>query len=361
MSNKVICGCPFKEISTTISGKYQICSWSKETDHTVKDKTPMEFFHSDFMNKIRQDMNDGIMTDDIRHLCQLCIQLEKDEKYSFRQPPVDETELKYLYINHIGNYCNLKCVGCGPERSSMYGYRIDNWDFNNEKIYKELEQIKAVSLVGGEPFLMSSVKDMLKRLDGKCKFTLTSNSMQFPDYLLKLKHKKKIHVILSYDGVGSLDNYIRTNSNFSKKIKVTKKFVDNFECQFLFTVNILNYKYINETKEFIKNEFGHDIMMVNRLITPDYLDAVNLPINYKITHSKSEQLSDRFKNTKPNHDKFLEAFSFFKTHDAINKTNALEFIPEFEEHYKSALLYNYAKKPLKNVTDNVPPIEGFII
>ena len=52
MSNKPWCVMPFNQMSLKESGRYAVCCEAKESDITVTDMTPLEFFHSDYMNDI---------------------------------------------------------------------------------------------------------------------------------------------------------------------------------------------------------------------------------------------------------------------------------------------------------------------
>ena len=98
------------------------------------------------------------------------------------------------------------------------------------------------------------------------------------------------------------------------------------------------YKGINDLKRFMKDEFGYDLTRCNRVTSPAYLDAINLPIWFKKKHTRPDQFQDlknqhTFKIDQPNEQKFREGVSYCKTMDAKYGINFLNHMPEFEELY----------------------------
>ena len=169
----------------TMEGDYQTCSWSKVYPK-YHNSSPNNFFNSSLLKNIRSDMANGIFSSDVQDMCRYCIKLENSNETSpripFIKPPKEE--LTHINLNQIGNQCNLRCAGCGPERSSRYGPLIDNWNYNID----EFKDIKKIGFIGGEALLMKSVKDVLFNLDAE--FQLITNATTFPKWLYKLTKKK---------------------------------------------------------------------------------------------------------------------------------------------------------------------------
>ena len=168
--------------------------------------------------------------------------------------------------------------------------------------------------------------------------------------------KKKIKFIVSIDGVGQLDDYIRQGSNFTKKHLNVKKYAEYFDIDFYCTMQMMNYKYLNDIKNYVSGEFGKTLTTVNRLMIPSILDAINLPIPYKLQNSESHQLTKSFKHAEPDLGKFKSAMSFLKVRDVQYNKSLLDFLPEFEDEYKRALPSEYLLEDMGKITDNVPPI-----
>ena len=200
---------------------------------------------------------------------------------------------------------------------------------------------------------MKSVKDALFNLDAE--FQLITNATVFPKWLYKLT-KKKIKFIVSIDGVGQLDDYIRQGSNFTKKHLNIKKYAEYFDIDFYCTMQMMNYKYLNDIKNYVSGEFGKTLTTVNRLMIPSILDAINLPIPYKLQNSESHQLTKSFKHAEPDLGKVKSAMSFLKVRDVQYNKSLLDFLPEFEDEYKRALPSEYLLEDMGKITDNVPPI-----
>ena len=77
-----LCKHPFIYVSITPDGHYQLCPHSKKLNpiHNTKNTSLHDFFYSEYSNNIREDMLDGIMSDDIKEMCSECINLEKKLK-----------------------------------------------------------------------------------------------------------------------------------------------------------------------------------------------------------------------------------------------------------------------------------------
>ncbi len=350
MIKNFTCEFPYSMLNMTMEGDYQTCSWSKVYPK-YHNSSPNNFFNSSLLKNIRSDMANGIFSSDVQDMCRFCIKLENSNETSpripFIKPP--EEELTHINLNQIGNQCNLQCAGCGPERSSRYGPLIDNWNYNID----EFKDIKKIGFIGGEALLMKSVKDVLFNLDAE--FQLITNATVFPKWLYKLT-KKKIKFIVSIDGVGQLDDYIRQGSNFTKKHLNIKKYAEYFDIDFYCTMQMMNYKYLNDIKNYVSGEFGKTLTTVNRLMIPSILDAINLPIPYKLQNSESHQLTKSFKHAEPDLGKFKSAMSFLKVRDVQYNKSLLDFLPEFEDEYKRALPSEYLLEDMGKITDNVPPI-----
>lgn len=339
---KLSCSRPFNTISTTHDGFYQSCQISNKSPHRVDEISPEEFFDSEYVKSVRNDLAlNGEPTELIKYNCNYCLSLEKHGLKSFaRAPSYDELtpKIKNLVINHNGNKCNLKCLGCSPERSSNYGPLIDNWENNNFKIEK-LTELRDISLLGGEPFLMDSTKIILDSMPENCKISITTNGLIFPKYLSNYD-TKRFHILISLDGIFELDDYIRTGSNFKRKIRNIEKFMKTFQTvNFLCTFNLMNYKYLRDIVEFLKKEYDYEMNEVNRMLEPSFFDAVNFPIAFKKKYNLN--FDTNFLEKEPNENDFMKGLSVLKKYDKTQKNKFYDFYPEFKSLYDDAVEIDY--------------------
>ena len=82
------CAFPYKTVSITHRGGYQICPFANPLSSTLE-QTPKEFFRSDTVSKIRDDMAKGNLTDDIKYTCKACFDLEEKNLPSHRITPTN--------------------------------------------------------------------------------------------------------------------------------------------------------------------------------------------------------------------------------------------------------------------------------
>tara|TARA_R110001592_G_scaffold358984_1_gene664637 strand:+ start:3553 stop:4728 length:1176 start_codon:yes stop_codon:yes gene_type:complete len=158
-----------------------------------------------------------------------------------------ERELpKYIELR-LGNYCNLKCIMCGPYASSSIlaeykkykdkynnfgvdsNYEIDHWweQEHNKKIVTTLIlNAKEIYFGGGEPFMSPILLDVLKIIDSDICITFNTNMTRFTDDIINtLKRFKRINILSSIDGVGAHNEYLRNGSKWevvSSNIKKLK-------------------------------------------------------------------------------------------------------------------------------------------
>ena len=334
-----LCKHPFIYVSITPDGHYQLCPHSKKLNpiHNTKNTSLHDFFYSEYSNNIREDMLDGVMSDDITEMCSECINLEKNNLPSHRRMLWDfkKPEIEIIHLNNIGTKCNLKCITCGPERSSTFGTLIDNW---SEFDIEQIKNIKEIWAIGGEALLMKRTKDIVDKSSDDSTIFIVTNSTTFPKWILD--YKEKITIVMSIDGIGKVDEYIRLGTIFNRKLKNMDKFVKNFKHRFIFTLNMINYSYMNDVIDFLKERYDYDLDVINRLQNPPFLDCVNVPNNH-VGHA--------------NHEVFLEGIRFLKYYDIENGKNLLDICPEWQTFYEKEKPqpHNFS---MANLTMDIPPL-----
>lgn len=232
--------------------------------------------------------------------CHKCFALEDQKNISHRQtqnalylsqkllaPPftveVETSAITTLDLRP-GNRCNLVCRMCNPETAQGW---LPEWDklhpgdldASEKKLYKNLDWFKGVDLNefpklrrlnfgGGEPFIIADIALALRSLvqTGRAahiSLSFNTNLTVIPPWAQELfPHFQEVQLLVSLDGVGAVNDYIRYPSRFSE-IEKNLHFIDQHftqlglsEVAILSTVQIYNLYYLPELFLFPK-KFQH--------------------------------------------------------------------------------------------------------
>lgn len=327
--NKSFCVLPWVSLATDTEGNIVPCCVSTQkikksdgTNYNFGTDNLEDIYNSqDFIN-LRQSMLDGELVSG----CQECYDNEKygssqrlqfNSLYQIDDPqPITNLEPKYLDVRP-GNLCNLRCRSCSPMASSQFAKETNSlqkqgmdefhelvsginetW-YTTETFYRNLNlalnTATDIYLTGGEPSIIQSNIDMLQKLVNEDKNTdikitistnLTNTNLKFFDLLSNFK---SVIIYASIDGYGDMQEYLRYPSSWAT-IESNLQYILGLgkNIQVVLTpviqitnlnkiVDLLNYvDKLNQT--FEKSIYVYPI----NLETPDYLDAVNLPIEYKL-------------------------------------------------------------------------------
>ena len=183
----------------------------------------------------------------------------------------------------LGNTCNLQCVMCRPQDSSMWlkpGKKLVDilatdakWDwkhkididttkfewYKKENLWQEFEpmfaNIRHMIFAGGEPLLIKEHFRLLKRLveTGHSKhinLRYHTNGTTLPQEILELwKEFGYVELMVSLDAWGEHHDYVRYPADWSiilNNLKTLDNTPDNIEIKILCTVHALNIFYIPE-------------------------------------------------------------------------------------------------------------------
>lgn len=228
------------------------CQYSRPDDLPVVGYGNMDYFTSTVRHQMREDARNGI-----RHSgCQKCWSEEDAGLTSLRQfaekwyPPVsdnffmtfDNDIVENVPVYHLelrlGNFCNLKCIMCTEGSSSSvlaervqhrelystigiypYNPRIEPWwedwrflDFCDQR----LNRVKRINFTGGEPFIIPEVPKVLERIDKNVIVSFNTNLTRLNDQLInQLKLFNSVEIVISLEGVGPHNDYIRYPSNWT--------------------------------------------------------------------------------------------------------------------------------------------------
>ena len=260
-----------------------------------------------------------------------------------KEGKVDPSQLLFYMDVRFGNYCNLKCIMCGPTDSSSWyedhqalynknffqqdGKRIHflkskhnrwktkdnvfNWHDNlvfKDQIQKNLKQIRYVFIAGGEPLLIKSHYDFLKEcveagLPQNIVLDYNTNITIVPKKVLLLwKHFKKVKIGMSVDALGSLNEYIRFPSIWGKiKSNLNKldKAKGSFELRISLTVSLLNIWHLPKLLFFVAEQNFQNIGSSRKPLVSFH--PLHKPFFYNINlldGAAKEALKDYFQKSK---------------------------------------------------------------
>jgi len=220
----------------------------------------------------------------------------------------------------IGNWCNLKCVICGPHNSS-------SWISDYQKMYPEqkvvsfvnrksnvleinddnfLSNIKSLHFHGGgEPLLGQAHVRLLERVD-KVKglsdvrvFYNTNGTVIVDDSILNLWSKcRLVELYFSIDDIGTRFDYQRTGAHWHQVVENIKWYYNNMPHNHMFNINCvwsyLNLFYLDELYNWYQ-----DNLLTNRYGDPCNLIFQKAIGDFGITHLEPavlEMIRNKFKN-----------------------------------------------------------------
>lgn len=216
-----------------------------------------------------------------------------------------------------GDTCNLKCVTCRPQLSTKWreDYKKLGWPLEPRakkktvsSLFRDLDGLKEIKLVGGEPLLDPEHSTLLRTLvdvgAAEMKLVYFTNGTIFPSKeIFKLwDHFKEVEIFFSIDGIGKVNDYIRHPSKWEQVDRTLDLFLSHtrFKNNFIFrvatTVSILNIWYLKEIEAWyqlkMKNSDNKNLkqLIFNPLVDPEFMSARKIPQSYL---SQSFGLFDR--------------------------------------------------------------------
>ena len=153
----------------------------------------------------------------------------KQDNYT---PEIQQIEIRF------GNYCNLKCLMCGPYASSslseeyvrnnelfssndfkVYNVKTIRWWEEPgalDKLYSMVQHVKSIHMTGGEPMMIPEVVDVLNSIENtNVKVTFNTNMTRFTEKVfVALSRFKTVGISASLEGVGKHNDYIRYGSKW---------------------------------------------------------------------------------------------------------------------------------------------------
>jgi organic radical activating enzyme len=230
--------------------------------------------------------------------CWRCWDAEKDGAMSYRQvlkqdkvhkyTPQDFVEVPEVLEIKFSNLCNLKCIMCSSNCSSLWekDMPLDESKFGSyrgeevskailEYTDKNYKDIKTFQLFGGEPVIIKDFDRLFDIIlskpasDGKKTISFSTNMyyndvirMQFEDKIEALLDKgHDLFMRFSIDGMYEQGEYVRTGMNWQRFEKNVDSFMERFQhrpnlgrmrCNI--ALNITNLVYLDQIMQFLREK-----------------------------------------------------------------------------------------------------------
>jgi MoaA/NifB/PqqE/SkfB family radical SAM enzyme len=284
------------------------------------------------------------------------------EKFGYQE--FGKLKLIELFFNNV---CNLKCRMCASpyshlwfdEELELYGTSLSDTKYTKNTVYNELDlsELELLKIYGGEPLFGNDADLFFKKLKlfdriDKLSIELSTNGTILPkenvDYAFQ--NCKSLDLNISIDAYGSLNNFIRSNSNFSlitqnlsyysDLIKKRKDKHTNIKIHSALSVYNVNEYHI--LKSFINENYPNFYYDYQLVQYPVFLNIKNLPNSYKeilIENIEDEKIRDYLKEESDNY------FDHF-----LNFHNTLNDIRKEKFSGLNLLLENFINKYISNVS-----------
>ena len=360
MTRKNFCLYPFSAFSLDNSGRQRICcnnnAWNKVMFHKPFADPTFDLKES-FNNSLHKEVRKSMIEDQRHPSCSKCWDIEDEGKISWREwfnesfsnadedywiskcnldGTINDIELNYLDIT-FGNKCNLKCVMCNGFNSTLFlkeqletkeitpAYykslaKFDWFEDNSqfEKIYKHIDKVERIHIVGGEPLIIEHQEFLQKFVElGVAKnivISYNSNLTTLPREIINCwKEFKKIYLCVSVDGYRDINEFIRFPMKWDKLENNLREVNElaisqgNISIQIHTTFSSLNCLVVTEFLDWVNN-VSQELTcieahpMINYVFSPSYFDPVHLPKDLK------EQAYQSFLNWELNNQDYLSKF-----------------------------------------------------
>lgn len=283
MFQKTFCSSPWFHVRLTYDGSFETCRWAKNhyREHNFKDKSIMQFYNSDQMRSLRQQLLDGKNPENcgtcyyeesfgklngrIRQLNKSAIDIN-DFNLTLRSSP-HYKNFEYSYNNHgladmapvdlqieLGNTCNSACIMCSPEASSRLEADYNKLNLINPNLFikpnsytawtqsaelvdrfvKELlaiPNLRYIHFLGGETLYESAFYTICEKLIEHDRardiiIGTTTNGTIYNDHIQRfVENFQQFHLGISIESVTELNDYIRWPGRINSILPNIDKFL----------------------------------------------------------------------------------------------------------------------------------------
>ena len=315
MSKDTYCDALFNEVYTNPNGNYRFCCHAKmvPAKHAMNSKThtPFEWFKSDYMEEVRNDVLQGVKNP----ACERYWKMEESGGESFRTMRYNHhsyTDITDVKLNlALSNACNLSCYMCGPQNSTTkykemveifgknssqtgrkdglgFALKRDNYKRLKRDILDHITYVKSINLIGGEPMMIPEVWDLLDSIDSAdaknielCWIT-NMTKVGYKNYSLEsvIEKFEKVSFNVSCDHYGIKESWIRYPidiQSFESNLRKYEKYISQIQV----TVGMLNATDLIEIRDYYNSNFNLKVDFTN-LVSGSNVSLINFPKEHKL-------------------------------------------------------------------------------
>jgi organic radical activating enzyme len=321
--NKSYCPMAFREIYVDNAGQYRLCCHATQREDLKKyqdnNTLPFEYFRSDEMEQIRNDMFLGKPITG----CERCYEMEKRSGHSYRTDKylkkygvVDDVDQINLKLRINGSACNLGCYMCFPYNSStrrnelkaafgdaykkIEGFnkeykavKHDQWENMVQDIMDNIHLVNYINMTGGEPLQLPKHWEFMDRIPEehakhiKVGYDTNLTKLRWKNHsIFDLADKfQEISLGVSCDHYGERLKWIRYPidvEEFESNLIEAKSLVKKLNC----TVSLLNIDDLHEIARYYRRKFDVEVTFHNIARGPEMLSICNLPGHLKEKYTR---------------------------------------------------------------------------
>lgn len=256
--DEVACILPWRGVHTDIKNRIAPCnhmSLAGLDTFIDNSKSFADNYNNDFLKSVRRDFSQNKTPS----VCAKCvnkpgIRTIVNSKYTPNEllsivrntnadGSVDDVSVGYIHLADT-NTCNLTCRGCDTFSSSAWGAKLPNERIIASDKYRNMNSLEGympdvryVSFIGGEPFLMTEQKQLIEYfveseqahkigLDYFTNGTVSDNA--YARYLKSVWCEfDTVHFTFSVDGYGKMAEYTRQGLNWDTFVTNYNEFKNN--------------------------------------------------------------------------------------------------------------------------------------
>lgn len=278
---KFFCPAPWRSLFYHVDKSAVCCVSTKKFE-----MSPSEFLNSKYL----ADLKAKFLNNEFDETCNGCKSLEAVGMQSIRQhflsmygestePAITSMELR------ASNLCNFQCRMCNAENSSLIdGVVRTVSDSDWGEIMILAEDLKVLTLTGGEPMLIKHYYQLLDHLIEKNKLDInirvyTNGSVYNPIFVEKLL-KFKTSLSLSIDGVGRTASLQRVGSDWPTIKENINRFLElPVHIKFHTTLTNISIVDVHSLANYfvdIANRYPNCMFVAHTATTPYHLAICNL-------------------------------------------------------------------------------------
>lgn len=323
-NNPHFCILPFSHFHIGTTGDAKLCcmaKWQLPVEKSVVGHSLIDIWTGNEYRRLRAQMING----EAVQACAECYKVDASGGGSDREthtkqfrPPHSNWELDIEQGNtdgrpiwadiRPGRFCNLKCRMCFSSASSKiaeeiikhpklititgdHGCNTEEW-IDNPDLFKQLQDwiphLRIIKLAGGEPFFMPGVIKLLKWCvetgNTHLELDITTNGTRINGKVARwLKEFNKVQIHISIDGIGPLNDYIRSGSNWSEINESYEYYLnENMTVNILSTVQLYNAHYLPDIIRYWQEHGSHNHLVFNFVDAPTDMGIHLLPATHRV-------------------------------------------------------------------------------